>query len=239
MRLQRFLSRAGVASRRKSEELIQAGRVCVDGLVVTRLGTTVDPEIQQVAVDGRTVHLLQADWIALHKPPRFACTRRDPEGRPTIYDLVPSKLHHLFHVGRLDFMSEGLLLLSNEGDVAHRLLHPSRQVERCYVVSLVGPASATLPERLVSGIELSDGMAVAREAEWIVGTDVTAPEIELTLTDGRNREIRRMFAALDLKVSALRRIAFGPIELGELTLGAIRSLSAGERDSLYRIVGKS
>ena len=237
VRLQKFLSRAGVASRRKSEELIQAGRVRVDGLVITRLGVTVDPQVQQVEVDGRRVKLREVEWIALHKPPRVACTRRDPEGRSTIYDLVPRKLHHLFHVGRLDFMSEGLLLLSNEGDVSHRLLHPSREVKRRYVISLVGPVSPSLPERLISGVELSDGVAAAREAAWIVSPDVRAPEIGLTLTEGRNREIRRMFTALDLKVRTLRRIAFGPIELRDLAPGAMRMLSADERGALYRITG--
>lgn len=235
VRLQKFLSRAGIASRRKSEEFIQAGRVRVDGLVITRLGTTVDPQVQQVEVDGRPVKLREPNWIALHKPARVACTRTDPEGRPTVYDFIPSRLHHLFHVGRLDFMSEGLLLLSNEGDVAHRLLHPSREVKRRYVISLVGPAPANLPQRLISGIQLSDGEAVAREADWIVGPKDKAPEIGLTLTEGRNREIRRMFAALDLKVRTLRRIAFGPIQLGNLPPGIMRMLSDGERASLYRI----
>jgi 23S rRNA pseudouridine2605 synthase len=207
----------------------------VDGLVITRLGTTVDPQVQQVEVDGRPVKLREPNWIALHKPARVACTRTDPEGRSTVYDFIPSRLHHLFHVGRLDFMSEGLLLLSNEGDVAHRLLHPSREVKRRYVISLVGPAPANLPQRLISGIQLSDGEAVAREADWIVGPKDKAPEIGLTLTEGRNREIRRMFAALDLKVRTLRRIAFGPIQLGNLPPGIMRMLSDGERASLYRI----
>ena len=237
MRLQKFLSRAGVASRRKSEELIQAGRVRVDGLVITRLGTTIDPQVQKVKVDGRSVKLREVNWIALHKPARVACTRKDPEGRSTVYDFVPRRLHHLFHVGRLDFMSEGLLLLSNEGDVAHRLLHPSREVKRRYVISLVGPAPANLPQRLISGVQLSDGEAVAREADWIAGPDHKTPEIGLTLTEGRNREIRRMFLALDLKVRTLRRIAFGPIDLGNLAPGAMRMLSGDERAALHRITG--
>ena len=209
----------------------------MDGLVITRLGTTIDPQAQQVKVDGRPARLREADWIALHKPARVACTRKDPEGRSTVYDFVPRRLHHLFHVGRLDFMSEGLLLLSNEGDVAHRLLHPSREVKRRYVVSLVGPVSANLPQRLISGVQLSDGEAVAREAGWIVGPDHKAPEIGLTLTEGRNREIRRMFLELDLKVRTLRRIAFGPIELGNLPPGIMRTLSDDERAALYRIAG--
>ena len=135
-------------------------------------------------------------------------------------------------------MSEGLLLLSNEGDVAHQLLHPSREVKRRYVISLVGPVPANLPQRLIAGVQLSDGKAIAREADWIIGPDHKAPEIGLTLTEGRNREIRRMFSALDLKVRTLRRIAFGPIELGNLASGIMRMLSEDERAAVYRITGR-
>lgn len=235
MRLQKFLAGAGVASRRACEELITSGRVRVDGRVVTRLGTRVDPESARVEVDGRRVELKPARWMALHKPPGYGCTRRDPAGRPTIYELLPSDAHHLPHVGRLDFMSEGLILLSNEGDLAHRLLHPSAEVARTYVVELAGPAAADLPARLEAGVTLSDGPARARRARWVRRRGATrTPTVEIVLAEGRNREIRRMLARFEVPIQRLRRISFGPIELGALAAGASRDLSIGERAALGR-----
>lgn len=234
MRLQKFLSRAGVASRRKSEGLISAGRVRVDGEVVTRLGTRVDPEAQRVEVDGREVDLLPTEWLALHKPPGATCTRDDQRGRRTVYDLLPPEKHHLFHVGRLDFMSEGLLLLTNAGDLAHRLLHPGSEVQRHYVVGLVGPVPAGVPERLRAGIELEDGPAAAAAASWRVPPDTGAPELQIVLEEGRNREIRRLLAALDIQIRWLRRVGFGPIRLGALPPGEWRRLDAEEVRALER-----
>lgn len=236
MRLQKFLSRAGVASRRKSEILIQAGRVRVDGAVVTERGTSVDPETQRVEVDRELVQLKPAEWLALHKPPGYASTRSDPGKRPTIYDLLPERSHHLFHVGRLDFMSEGLLLMSNEGDLVHRLLHPSMGLRRVYVVTLVGPAPDDIPARLTAGVVLEDGPAAAQSSRWLSRPAVKAPRLEIALAEGRNREIRRMLAALDLKIRRLSRVAFGPVELGSLASGDARELSTRERRSLERAV---
>ena len=235
MRLQKFLAGAGVASRRASEQLITSGRVRVDGRVVTALGTRVEPESARVEVDGRRVELKPVRWVALHKPPGYGCTRRDPAGRPTVYELLPPDAHHLPHVGRLDFMSEGLILLSNEGDLAHRLLHPSAEVARTYVVELVGPAAADLPARLEAGVALSDGPARARRARWIRRHGGTrAATVEIVLAEGRNREIRRMLARFEVPIRRLRRTSFGPIELGSLAPGASRDLSIGERAALER-----
>jgi len=234
VRLQKFLSRAGVASRRRSEEIIAAGRVRVDGEVVAELGSSVDPETQRVEVDGRVVRLSPPRWIALHKPPAFLCTRSDPEGRATVYDLLPGSDADLFHVGRLDYLSEGLLLLTNEGDVAHALLHPSHEIVRRYRVGIVGPAAGDVPARLVAGIPLEDGPAHAVEAAWATDPGGTSPELAVALTEGRNREIRRMLAALDLKIRWLRRVAFGPISLGDLPRGASRELAPEEIEALRR-----
>ena len=234
VRLQKFLAAAGVASRRKSEELITSGRVRVDGRVVTQLGTRVDPERARVEFDGRRIEARPVRWVALHKPPGHGCTRRDPRGRPTIYDLLPAAAHHLPHVGRLDFMSEGLILLSNEGDLAHRLLHPSAGVLRTYVVELAGPASSGLPGRLEAGVELSDGLARARRARWAGRPQARRPTVEIVLAEGRNRVIRRMLAHLGVTVGRLRRTSFGPIELGALAPGAYRDLSSGERAAVER-----
>ncbi|WP_420634864.1 pseudouridine synthase [Candidatus Palauibacter sp.] len=237
MRLQKFLSRAGVASRRKSEELIVAGRVRVNGSVVTLLGSKVDPRTDRVEVDGRRVRPAATQWLALHKPPGVACTRRDPSGRPTIYELLPAGMHHLPHVGRLDFLSEGLLLLSNQGDVVHRLLHPSTELPRVYRVELLGPVSGDLPRRLRGGVPLEDGPARARDARWIGDPATASPAVEMVLTEGRNREVRRMLARLEIRIRRLCRTSFGPIELGELAAGESRALSGAERAALERAVG--
>ncbi|MCG8469778.1 MAG: rRNA pseudouridine synthase [Gemmatimonadetes bacterium] len=232
MRLQKFLARAGVASRRKSETLIADGRVRVDGRVVTELGTRVDPARANVEVDGRAVALRPADWIALHKPPGYACTRDDPEGRPTVYELLDPEARHLFHVGRLDFLSQGLLLLSNDGDVAHALLHPSTELVRRYEVEVTGPGAVDLPARLEAGIRLEDGLARAREARWLTPPEGPRPTLEIGLTEGRNREIRRMLADVGVGIRVLERVAFGPIALGDLPPGATRPLTESEKTAL-------
>lgn len=238
MRLQKFLARAGVASRRASERLIEAGRVRVDGEVVTRLGSIVDPETQRVEVDDREVRLSPPVWVALHKPPRVLCTRSDPRGRRTVYDLLPEEARELFHVGRLDYMSEGLILLTNEGDVAHGLLHPSREVPRRYRVALVGPVPADLPERLEAGVRLSDGPAAADRARFLRGrADAEAPVLEILLHEGRNREVRRMLKRLGVRVRRLRRVAYGPIRLGDLEAGASRLLGRDEVAALREAAG--
>ncbi|WP_419859043.1 pseudouridine synthase [Candidatus Palauibacter irciniicola] len=237
MRLQKYLAGAGVASRRASEELIVSGRVRVNGEVATKLGTTVDPNADRVEVDRRRIRLKPVLWLALNKPPGYACTRRDPGRRPIIYDLLPSDTRHLPHVGRLDFMSEGLLLLSNEGDVVHRLLHPRTGIERVYHARLRGPVMAELPDRLRAGVALEDGPARARRAGWITPPHTSSPTVEIVLTEGRNREIRRMLASLGVTLRRLRRTSFGPIRLGALAAGKTRKLSPKERAALRRAAG--
>ncbi|WP_420447874.1 pseudouridine synthase [Candidatus Palauibacter sp.] len=239
MRLQKYLSRAGVASRRRSEELIASGRVRVNGEVVTKPGTTVDPKSGRIEVDRRPIRLKPTLWLALHKPPGYACTRHDPGGRPIIYDLLSSDTRHLPHVGRLDFMSEGLLLLSNDGDVVHRLLHPRTGIERVYEAALVGPVTADLPDRLRAGVALEDGPARARRARWITPPHTSSPTVEIVIAEGRNREIRRMLASLGVRLRSLRRTSFGPIRLGALAAGATRELSAKERAALTRAAGSA
>lgn len=228
MRLQKFLARAGVASRRASERLIEAGRVRVDGEIVRRLGSTVDPAVQRVQVDGREVRLSPPVWIALHKPPKVLCTRSDPRGRTTVYQLLPESARELFHVGRLDYMSEGLILLTNEGDAAHGLLHPSREVPRRYRAALVGPVPEDLAARLEAGVPLSDGPAAAESARFLGPPGADAPVLEIVLHEGRNREIRRMLKALGVRIRRLRRVGYGPIVLGGLKPGESRLLGDDE-----------
>jgi len=231
MRLQKYLARAGVASRRASEDLIRQGRVRVDGEVVTEMGSRVDPASSDVAVDGRRVELSPPRWIALHKRPGTLCTRSDPQDRPTVYDGLPAELGELFHVGRLDYMSEGLLLLTNEGDLAHGLLHPSAEVEKRYEVGLVAPAPPGLARRLLEGVELEDGLAAA-DASSLLPDAGPGPVLLVTLHEGRNREIRRMLDALDARIRYLKRVAFGPVELADLPSGAWRELRPAEREAL-------
>lgn len=232
IRLQKYLARAGVASRRASEELIREGRVRVDGEPVTELGSRVDPDRSVVEVDGRPVERSRARWVALHKPVGYLCTRHDPEGRPTVYDLLPDSLRELFHVGRLDYMSEGLLLLTNEGDVSHRLLHPSSEVDRRYEAVLAAPVPPNLPRRLLSGVELEDGPAAVHAVALLPGPRPEEATALLTLREGRKREVRRMMAALGATIRSLARLSFGPVELGDLGEGEWRDLSPAEAERL-------
>jgi 23S rRNA pseudouridine2605 synthase len=188
-----------------------------------------------VEVDGRRVRPAPARWVALHKPPGYVCTREDPRGRPTVYNLLPESMRQLFHVGRLDLMTEGLLLFTNEGEVAHSLLHPSRRTPRRYEVILHGPPPADLVDRLLQGIRLEDGMAAADAASLAPGPEAGAPLLAIEIHEGRNREIRRMMDALGVKIRSLKRVALGPIELGGLSLGDWRELSAAEVDGLRTI----
>jgi len=232
MRLQKYLARAGVASRRASEELIREGRVKVDGEVVSVMGTRIDPDASVVEVDGRVVQLEPSRWIMLHKPPGYLCTRSDPDGRPTVYELIDAELASLFHVGRLDYMSEGMLLLTNEGAIAEQLLHPRNRVLRCYEVTVAGPIPRDVGTRLRNGVELDDGPAWVDDFRVRSGPRPDQVLLELSLREGRNREVRRMMEAVGLTIHSLKRVGFGPLELGDLPRGSWRSLEAGEVDRL-------
>ncbi len=206
-----------------------AGRVCVNGGVVTALGTRVVPGRDSVEVDGRPVVLPEARWVAFHKPPGVLCTRSDPHGGATIYDILPEDLSGLRYVGRLDRDTEGLLLLTNEGDASHGLQHPSRGVEREYAAWVEGdPVPATL-ERLVRGVDLVDGPARAERATLVERRGAGGACMSLVLTEGRKREVRRLLAAVGHPVVRLVRIRFGPIELGDLPSGRWRALTEEER----------
>ena len=237
--MQRYLSRAGVASRREGERLITQGRVSIDGVIVTELGTRVVPGEQVVCVDGRKVGPRPVRWVAVYKPAGYLTTRKDDRGRRTVSSLLPASYEDLFHVGRLDRLSEGLLIFTNDGEAAHRLLHPKYRIARRYRVEVKGTAGSAEGRRLERGITLDDGVAVA-EAVRVAppayrGRSVTT-EIDLTLREGRKREVRRMMEALDLKVKRLVRISFGPIELGELAPGEWRELTAEEISALHAAV---
>lgn len=234
MRLQKYLSRAGASSRREGERMIQAGRVRVNGSVVTVLGTQVEPGRDRVELDGRTVELPGFRWILLHKPTGVLTTADDPGGGRTVYDLLPDEMKGMRYVGRLDRETEGLLLLTNEGDVLHRLTHPSYEVEREYRVQAAGEVTTSHLRRLTAGVELDDGPARATRA-WRSAGD--GPEtLRLVLTEGRNREVRRMMAAVGLPVRRLIRVRYGPLKLGSLGAGQWRELTEEEIQKLRQTV---
>jgi 23S rRNA pseudouridine2605 synthase len=231
LRLQAYLARAGVASRRASEEIIRAGRVRVNG-TVAELGSRVTVGRDSVTVDGDLVRLQPFEWLMLHKPRGYVTTRDDPEGRRTVYDLLPPELHHLFHVGRLDRDSTGIILLTNEGETANRLLHPRYGTTKEYLADVEGEVSDESLARLVEGVSLEDGVAQAIEVELLGAAAAGGSKIRVVLEEGRNREIRRMLEAIGHPVRSLYRRRFGPLAMGRLKRGEWRRLTDQEVQQL-------
>ena len=234
-RLQKVLASAGVGSRRACEELILAGRVEVDRRVVTELGTKVDPSVQEVRLDGVRLRLPQMVYYAVNKPPGVVSTNRDPVGRMRVVDLVPQSAARIYTVGRLDKSSEGLILLTNDGQLANQLTHPRYGVEKTYHVHVAGLPSPAELARLRRGIHL-DEMFVRIARLHVKARHKNSAILEIVLDEGRNREIRRMLARLGHKVMRLRRVAVGGVRLGGLPPGACRKLSREEVEGLRRSV---
>lgn len=237
MRLQKFLSRAGVASRRQAEALMAQGRVRVNGTPAVTPGVRVDPERDRVEVDGRPVSLAPRRWILLNKPRGVVTTRRDPRGRKTVYTLLPSDSRSLRYVGRLDRNTEGLLMLTNDGDAAHRLLHPSSEVPREYRAWVWGIPSDRTLDRLQKGVELDDGPARAEDVRVIRAVEGKGAIMSLVLREGRKREVRRLLEAVGHRVRRLRRVRFGPLRLGDLESGEWRDLTPDEIRELRQAAG--
>jgi 23S rRNA pseudouridine2605 synthase len=234
-RLQKILAAAGIASRRASEELIAAGRVTVNG-EVAELGQKADATRDVVMLDGERINVdPELVYVMLNKPQGVVTTADDPEGRPTVMDLI-NLPQRLFPVGRLDQDTEGLLLLTNDGDLAHALTHPSYEIERVYVALVPGPVRKKVLADLRAGVELDDGLARPKRAR-ILGEERSKALLEVVMTEGRKREVRRMLGNLGMKVERLARVSYGNVELGDLRQGKWRFLSQKEIGGLHAAVG--
>ena len=224
-----------MASRREAERLVLQGRVRVNGEVLLTLGSKVRPEEDRVEVDGRPVGRPEARWILVHKPAGVVTTRSDPQGRPTVYGMLPKEMGELRYVGRLDLPTEGLLLLTTEGELVHRLTHPSYEIEREYQAWVKGaPTGATL-KRLLEGVELEDGPARATRVK-VMGPVKGGALLALVLREGRKREVRRLLEAVGHPVTRLVRVRFGPVRLGRLGAGEWRDLTDSELRALRAAV---
>jgi 23S rRNA pseudouridine2605 synthase len=230
-RLQKVLAHAGLGSRRGCEELILQGRVSINGEVIRQLGTRVDPTSVRITVDGEPIKLEAMVYYAVNKPKGYVSTNSDPSGRPRVVDLLPEIPERVYTVGRLDEASTGLLILTNDGDLANRLAHPRYGVEKLYRALVAGLPTPEMMAKLTEGVWLSDGKVRAKRAR-IVNRQGQATMLELVLAEGKKREIRRMLSKLGHKVMSLNRIAVGPISLKGLSVGECRSLSRHEIELL-------
>ena len=231
VRLQKFLADAGVASRRAAEQLMLGGRVTVNGKVVRELGTKVDPAHDVVVFEGLAVRPRRKLYLALNKPPGYLCTRSDEARRRTVFNLLPAEWSHLNTVGRLDRESEGLIFLTNDGDFALRLTHPRYGKKKLYRVTVMGRVETSVLQRIEHGIEHGGEMLKAESAR-LLNTNNTHSVVDVVLTEGKNREIRRLFESQNILVERLERLQIGPIKLGELRPGKWRTLTETEIKSL-------
>ncbi|OZG62917.1 pseudouridine synthase [Bifidobacterium hapali] len=238
IRLQKVLAQAGFGSRRKCEEMITDGRVEVDGELVTELGTRVDPERQQVRVDGSRVRINPNHvTLALNKPKRVLSAMEDPKGRYTLRDIVGDKYDRIFHMGRLDYDSEGLILMTNDGELSQHVMHPKYEVEKTYIATIEGKISGTVCRRLVTtGVQLDDGW-IKLDRCAIIDANRDTTIVKVVLHSGKNRIVRRIFGSIGFPVKRLVRTQIGPIKLGEIKPGSYRVLSQTEVRSLSKAVG--
>jgi 23S rRNA pseudouridine2605 synthase len=237
-RLNKYLAHAGVGSRRYCDSLIAAGRVKINDLVISNLGTRVDPEKHTVFVDDAPVKAEKAVYWAVNKPVGYLCTNHDPARRPLAIDLIPHVDQRVYTVGRLDEGSEGLLLMTNDGELAFALMHPKFEIEKTYLVQVAGQPSRGDLQKLLDGVWLAEGKVRAKRVRRLKSQGQST-WLRIVLCEGKNREIRRMLAKLDHKVIKLRRTAIGPIELDKLPKAKSRRLTRNEVEDLKSLVAKS
>jgi 23S rRNA pseudouridine2605 synthase len=234
MRLQRFLARSGVASRRQAEELITSGKVKVDGKPA-ELGMSVDPARSRVTVGRKVIRLATRRWLAFHKPLGVVTTASDEAGRRTVFDFIDDTTG-LTYVGRLDVATTGLLLLTTDGEAVHRLTHPKYHVQRHYIALVHGASTADLATRAAGRVTVDDRPVVPTRVQVKPGRNGRSI-LEVTLTEGRNRIVRRWVEAMGAKVERLARVSYGPVRLGELRPGEWRPLTPAEERSIYQAIG--
>lgn len=238
IRLQRFLAQCGLGSRRDCEELITAGRIEVDGKTVTELGTTVDPSRQGVSMDGERLKVERKKYFMLNKPSGYLCTSEDPQGRRVVLDLFPQDGPRLFTIGRLDENTTGLILVTNDGDLAQRLAHPRYRIFRLYRAQVAGQPTREIFEQLQQGLYFTEGKFRVYSVKP-VKKQKDSTWVEITMTEGQNREIRRLFARVGHKVMKLERIGYGPLRLGRLAQGEFRDLSRDELADLHAVLERN
>jgi len=236
-RLNKIIADAGIASRRAADQLILEGRVSVDGEVITELGNKFDPEICDIKVDGESLSISKSKtYLAFHKPAGVISTMSDPEGRSNLGDFFKDRKDRLYHVGRLDKDSEGLILLTNDGELAHRATHPSYGLEKRYLVEIEGEFNKQLSDQLLQGVRLEDGLARAVKVIHARAVSRNHHWVEITIHEGRYHIIRRLIESLGLKVLRLIRLDFGPISLGDMKPGRHRVLNSQEMTNLLNLL---
>lgn len=234
IRLNKIIADAGIASRRAADQLILDGRVSVDGQVISELGNKFDPEISEIKVDGESLKTNKSKtYLAFHKPSGVISTMSDPDGRSNLGDFFKDRKDRLYHVGRLDKDSEGLILLTNDGELAHRATHPSYGLEKKYLVEIEGEFNKQLSDQLLHGVKLDDGLARAAKVVHTRAVSKNHHWLEITIHEGRYHIIRRLIEFFDLKVLRLIRLEFGPITLGEMKPGRHRVLNSQEMTNLF------
>ena len=236
-RLNKIIADAGIASRRAADQLILEGRVSVDGEVIIELGGKYDPEINDVKVDGESLSINKSKtYLAFHKPAGIISTMSDPEGRANLGDYFKDRKDRLYHVGRLDKDSEGIILLTNDGDLAHRATHPSYGLEKRYLVEVEGEFNKQMSDQLLQGVRLEDGLARAMKVVHARAVSKNHHWVEITIHEGRFHIIRRLIESLGLKVLRLIRLDFGPINLGDMKPGRHRVLNSQEMTNLFTLL---
>ena len=233
MRLNKIIADAGITSRRGADELIESGRVSVDGITIREMGSKFDPDLVQVMVDSETItRSVSKSYLVLHKPKGVLSTMYDPDGRPSLSDFIDLRKERLFHVGRLDKDSEGLILLTNDGDLTFRATHPSFGLEKTYIIEHEGKLPTGIDKILLKGIELEDGMG-----RVLTYKELSPTWLEVSIHEGRYHIIRRLMEAVDVQVLRLIRTNFGPISLGDTPEGRWRNLNEGELTNLRNVLG--